>query len=255
MEFIDSHTHLYLNDFDKDRNVVVEKALQENVRYMLLPNIDTSSISAMLSLCDNFPGVCFPMMGLHPSSVKSDFETDLLIIEKWLNKKKFIAIGETGIDLYWDKKYGEQQKEVFGIHVKWAREKQLPLVIHARNSYSELFSILDRHADEMLKGVFHSFTGNLNEAERILEYGFYIGINGIVTFKNSGLEKVLRYVLPEKLLIETDSPYLAPSPFRGKRNESANLKYIAARLADIYDLSVEKIAYITSENAKVLFGI
>ena len=253
MNFIDSHTHLYLKEFDHDRDQVVKDALSEGVKYMLLPNIDSSSIAGMQKMVKDYPGVCFPMMGLHPSSVKSGFEKELRIVEDYLLKDKFVAIGETGIDLYWDKKFREQQIESFEIQIKWAKEKNLPLVIHARESFKELFSVLDKYADKNLKGVFHSFTGNYDEAKHVMEYGFFFGINGIITFKNSGLDKIVQKIPPEMIILETDSPYLAPVPNRGKRNESRYLKYIAGRLAEIYGLPSRDLAGIASENTRSLF--
>ena len=255
MEFIDTHTHLYLDNFDTDRNEVVERALKNQVNSLLLPNIDLKSIPAMLEMYRKFPGICFPMIGLHPGSVKENFEKELYKIENWLEKINFIAIGETGIDLYWDKRFKEQQLEAFEIQIKWAKEKKLPIVIHARNSFSEIYSVLDKHADKNLKGVFHSFTGNSDDLEKVLSYGFFVGINGIVTFSNSGLEHVVKYLPPEKLLLETDSPYLAPVPERGKRNESSFVTHIAYTLARIYGLSINEIAEITTKNAGTLFNL
>jgi len=255
IEFIDTHTHLYLEHFQSDRKEVVERALERNVNQMLLPNIDSGSIEYMLKMKNDFPGVCLPMIGLHPTSVKQNFEKELKVIEKWLYKEHFIAIGETGIDLYWDKKFKDQQEEAFILQIKWAKEKKIPVVIHARNSFRELFSILDKHADHQLKGVFHSFTGNIEEALQVLEYGFYLGINGIITFKNAGLDKIAEKIPPENILLETDSPYLAPVPERGKRNESSFVVYIAEKLAGIFGVDLETIANITTRNAKKLFNL
>ena len=255
MEFIDTHTHLYLNQFDPDRSEVVKRAVINKVTHLLLPNIDSGSIGAMLKMREDFPEVCLPMMGLHPTSVKDQYEQELLVVENWLNEDSFIAIGEIGIDLYWDKKYITNQLEAFEVQIKWAKERNLPIVIHARNSFREIFSVLDKHADQRLRGVFHSFTGNSDEALKILEYGFYLGINGIITFKNSGLDKIVKNIPPEKLLLETDSPYLAPIPERGRRNESSYIPYIAKTLADIYYISIDKIAGITTDNARNLFGL
>lgn len=255
MNFIDTHTHLYLREFDQDREQVVREALNEKVQLMLLPNIDSSTISAMLQMVNDYPGICLPMIGLHPTSVNSDFEDELMLVEELLKKDKFIAIGETGIDLYWDKQHKEKQIRAFEIQVKWAKEYQLPIVIHARESFRELFSVLDKHADSNLKGVFHSFTGNAAEAAHVIEYGFFVGINGIITFKNSGLDTIVKEIPPERILLETDSPYLAPVPKRGRRNESAYIKYIAAKLSEIYDLSLETMTAITTQNARNLFLI
>lgn len=255
MELIDTHTHLYLTQFDADRDEVVKRAVRNNITRLLLPNIDSGSIEAMLKMREDFPEVCLPMMGLHPTSVKDKIESELAVVEKWLNKDSFIAIGEIGIDLYWDKTYIDNQLDAFEVQIKWAKERNLPIVIHARNSFREIFSVLDKHADQNLRGVFHSFTGNSEDAFKILEYGFYLGINGIITYKNSGLDTIMKKIPLEKILLETDSPYLTPVPKRGLRNESSFLTYIAENLADIYDTKVERIAEITTDNARNLFGI
>jgi TatD DNase family protein len=255
VKFIDSHTHLYLKEFDHDRDQVVKEALNENVQLMLLPNIDSSTISGMLQMVKNYPGICLPMIGLHPGSVNFDFEDELLLVEELLQKETFIAIGETGIDLYWDIQHKDKQISAFETQIKWAKEYQLPIVIHARESFKELFSVLDKHAGNDLKGVFHSFTGNSAQAAHVIEYGFFVGINGIITFKNSGLDAIVKEIPPERILLETDSPYLSPVPKRGRRNESSYIKYIAARLSEIYDFSLETMAAITTQNARNLFLI
>jgi TatD DNase family protein len=255
MNLTDTHTHLYLKEFDHDRDQVVKDAVNMGVKHMLLPNIDSSSIPGMQKMVEDFPGICYPMIGLHPTSVRPDFELELDIVSRQLKNGGYIAIGETGIDLYWDKKYKDQQIKAFEIQVGWAKEYQLPIVIHARESFQELFDVLDRLADENLKGVFHSFTGNSDEAAHVMDYGFLFGINGIITFKNSALDRVVKQIPPERILMETDSPYLAPMPFRGRRNESSYIRYIAARLADIYGISIEEMAAITTLNAKSLFKI
>ncbi len=212
-----------------------------------------STFEPMLSMCRDFPGVCFPMAGLHPTAVKENFLSQLEHIEALLLKEKFIAIGEIGIDLYWDKSFFKQQKEAFILQIGFAKKYNLPLVIHARESFPEIFEILDTYADDTLNGVFHSFTGGLPEIEKIKDYGFYFGINGIVTYKNSGLEKIVECIPGDRLLLETDSPYLAPVPKRGKRNESAWLPYVVEKLSDILGMSQGGIARLTSENALNLF--
>ena len=255
MELIDTHTHLYLDSFNSDRNDVVNRALQHNVTHLLLPNIDTGSISSMLEMCEHYPGICFPMMGIHPSSVNENYRKELAIAENWLEEDKFIAVGETGIDLYWDQKFKNQQIRAFEVQVKWAAEKQLPVVIHARNSFREIFSVLDKYAGSGLKGVFHSFTGTPDDLKQVLEYDFYVGINGIITFKKSSLIEIVEKIPPEKLLLETDSPYLAPVPERGKRNESSFIVHTANKIAGIYGISTEDVSGITTSNAKQLFGL
>lgn len=255
MNLIDTHTHLYLKEFDHDRDQVVKDAVNMGVKHILLPNIDSSSMPGMQKMVEDFPGICYPMIGLHPTSVSPDFELELDIVSRQLKNGGYIAIGEIGIDLYWDKTYKDQQIKAFEIQVGWAKEYQLPIVIHARESFQELFDVLDRLADENLKGVFHSFTGNSDEAAHVMDYGFLFGINGIITFKNSALDRVVKQIPPERILLETDSPYLAPMPFRGRRNESSYIRYIAARLANIYGVSIEELAAITTLNAKSLFKI
>ncbi len=251
--YTDSHTHLYLDAFNDDRDQMIQRAIDSGVTRMLLPNIDSSSIDPLFSLAERFPENCFPMMGLHPTSVKENYLEELSYIEKALGHKDIIAIGETGIDLYWDKTFLKEQEIVFSTQIAWAMELDLPLVIHARDSFQEIFSVLDRTGGPKLRGVFHSFTGGYAELERALSYNFMIGINGIVTFKNSNLGEVVREIPTNRLLLETDAPFLAPVPYRGKRNESSYLSETAAKVAEIHNLSKEEIARITSLNAEHLF--
>lgn len=253
--YTDSHTHLYLEAFSADRDNMVERAVNSGVVRMLLPNIDSSSVGPMFSLSDQYPGCCFPMMGLHPTSVRKDYQEELRSIERHLDHEHIIAIGETGIDLYWDKTYLKEQIEVFKIQIQWAKELKLPLVIHARNSFQEIFDTLDEAGVNGLRGVFHSFTGTGEELNKILSYNFMIGINGIVTFKNSNLGELVKSIPKNRLLLETDAPYLAPVPYRGKRNESSYLVEIAARVAEIYNLTKEEIGEISSRNTEQLFQI
>ncbi len=253
MALIDTHTHLYLPEFDSDRQDVVKKAMEAGVEKMFLPNIDSGTVAGMLKLCKEYPRVMFPMMGLHPGSVKEDYQDELSNIKEHLFKGSYIAIGEIGIDLYWDKTFLSQQMDAFEQQILIARELNLPVVIHARDSFSEIFSVLDKYKNSGLKGVFHSFTGGSAEAEKILEYGFYFGINGIVTFKNSGLDKVVSQIPVEHILLETDSPYLSPVPKRGTRNESSHVKYINDFLAKLFMMVPDSFAEITSNNANQLF--
>lgn len=255
MNLTDTHTHLYLGEFEKDRHEVVKRAIDSGIVQLLLPNIDSGSVDGMLELVESFPGICRPMIGLHPGSVDTGYREELRRIESWFCKEKFIAIGEIGIDLYRDRSFKEQQLEAFKIQIQWARELNLPIIIHARESFNEIFNILDRFMDDKLKGVFHSFTGNEDHVSVIQGYGFYFGINGIVTYKNSELAKIVSHIPVDKILLETDSPYLTPVPNRGKRNESSNLIFIARRLADIYNLPLEKLASITTGNADKLFKL
>ncbi len=255
MRLIDTHSHIYLDDYKDDRKLVIKRALINKVNAILLPNIDSTSIDKLINLSKQFPDVCYPMMGLHPTSVKSDFEKELEIVESWLNKEKFYAIGETGIDLYWDKKYIKEQLISFERHINLAKKYNLPIVIHSRESFNEIFEVLERNGTKELKGVLHSFSGSLSQAEQVIKLGFKLGIGGIVTFKNSGLDKTLEQISPEHLVLETDSPFLSPVPFRGKRNEPSYIEYIGMKLATIYRMSFESIVDITSKNATLLFNI
>jgi TatD DNase family protein len=255
MSYIDTHTHLYLKEFENDRETVIQNALEEGVEKMLLPNIDRSSISEIQAMVLAYPGICYPMIGLHPTSVSADYSEILSEFENLLQKNKYIGIGETGIDLYWDKTFKTQQIEAFKIQVEWAKRYKLPLVIHARESLQEIFTVLDELWDENLRGVFHSFSGTKEDASHVMEYGFFVGINGIITFKNSGLDIVVKEIPPDRILVETDSPFLSPVPKRGRRNESGNIKFIAEKLSEIYSLPLMEIAAITSRNAKMLFEI
>ena len=251
----DSHTHLYLDAFDRDREQVIERAVNAGINRMLLPNIDRASIAPLFDLVERFPDHCFPMMALHPTSVKADYREELKHIEKVSQKKEIVAIGETGMDLYWDKTYQSEQEDAFATQIGWAMERDLPIVIHARDSFKEIFEVLDSAGGPGLRGVFHSFTGGLEELERALSYDFMIGINGIVTFNNSGLDQVVRQIPPDRLLLETDAPFLAPVPYRGKRNESSYLLQTALKVAEIHKLTVEEIANITTANAELLFRL
>ncbi|MEA3463301.1 MAG: TatD family hydrolase [Bacteroidota bacterium] len=251
----DSHTHLYHFAFDKDRDQMIQRALDSGVSRMLLPNIDSSSIDSLFSLTEHFPNHCFPMMGLHPTSVKENYLEELRLIEAAMEGKDIIAIGETGMDLYWDKTFQKEQEKVFATQIRWAMELDLPLVIHARDSFQEIFRVLDKEGGPGLRGVFHSFTGGFRELEQALSYNFMIGINGIVTFKNSNLGEVVRSIPTNRLLLETDSPFLAPVPYRGRRNESSYLIETAKKAAEIYNLTLEEVARITSSNAEQLFRL
>jgi len=254
MILIDTHTHLYLNAFDKDRKKVVSDAIANGIQYMFLPNIDSTSISSMLEMCKGFPDNCFPMMGLHPTSVKQNYKDELVTIETWLKKRKFYAIGEIGIDLYWDKSFLKEQQIVFSYQIDLAIKYNLPIVIHCRESFDEIYNILKDYRNSNLRGVFHCFTGNLEQAQNIIELGFYLGIGGVVTFKNSGLDKVVAQTDLKHILLETDSPFLAPVPFRGKRNESAYIKIIANKIAMVKNISIDEVAENTSKNTFDLFN-
>ena len=257
MHFIDTHTHLFSESFDEDRSEVVKRAINAGVQTLLLPNIDLESIEPMHDLVDQFPRHCFPMMGLHPGSVDGEWESALEIIKNHLfSGRSYCAIGEIGMDLYWDKTYIEQQRMAFQQQVEWAKELKLPIVIHAREAFDEIFEVLDVLNDETLSGVFHCFTGTLEQANRALDYGnFKLGIGGVLTYKKTGLDEVLSHLSLECMILETDSPYLPPVPHRGKRNESAYLLHVAERLAEVKNVSLKEVEEITSHNARSLFQI
>jgi TatD DNase family protein len=255
MELMDTHTHLYLPEFDSDRDEMVERALGCGVIKLLMPNINAHSVDHMLSAVKRYPGICYPMIGLHPTSVNEDWLLQLNTLEAVASKHKFIAIGEIGIDLYWNKTFIQEQLEAFRRQIELALRYRLPVVIHSRESIDEVFSVLTEFAGIGLKGVFHAFSGNLNDAEKAIRMGFKLGIGGIVTFKNSDLDKIVEGVGPEHIVLETDSPYLAPSPHRGKRNESSYICIINKKLAEIFGMSEEKVASITFANSAGLFNI
>ncbi len=256
MSFTDTHTHLYVSEFESDIDNVVKSCLQNDIDRLFLPNIDSESINSLISLSKKYPSNCFPMMGLHPSSVFNDYEAILANMKTLFTQHKFYAVGEIGIDLYWDKTYLEQQKKAFEIQINWAKEMKLPIVIHVRDSFNEVFEIVDKLNDDSLTGIFHCFTGTLEQAQHVINYGgFKIGIGGVVTYKTSTLPEILKNVSLEHIVLETDSPYLPPVPFRGKRNESSYIIYVAKKLAEIYETSVDEIARITTENSRTIFKI
>jgi TatD DNase family protein len=256
MILTDTHAHLYSEEFKEDVDAMISRCIEKNISRIFLPNIDTKSIEPMLALCKKHPENLFPMMGLHPCSVKENYLSELNIIQQELEKNTYYAIGEIGIDLYWDKTFIEEQKNAFRTQIKWAKERKLPIVIHARDSFKEIFEIVDEENDEQLTGIFHCFTGTIEDAKKIINYGgFKLGIGGVVTFKSSGLDSVLKHVDIKHLVLETDAPYLAPVPYRGKINESSYVELVALKLCDIYDLSLTEIANITTQNAIEVFGI
>ena len=251
--FIDTHAHLYSEEFDKDREDMLRRCAEANVREIYLPNVDHKSIDGMMELEAKHP-TCKAMMGLHPCSVKNDFEKELYEVENWLTKRPFAAIGEMGTDLYWDKTFWPQQQEAFNIQVGFAKKFKKPIVIHSRQSIDETILLLEPLLDQSLTGVFHCFSGTLEQAKRITEMGFFLGVGGVVTFKNGGLDKVLPDIDLNHLVLETDSPYLAPVPHRGKRNEPAYIPLIAKQLSELKKLSVEVVMEATTKNAERLFG-
>ena len=252
---IDTHCHLFDSQFDLDRDEMIANAIQEGVGLFLLPNIDTESIPSLYTLSDKYPTQCLPMMGLHPCSVLADYKKSLDIIYKELNSRKFIAIGEIGLDYYWDITYKDQQIDAFKTQLQWAIEMKLPVAIHTRNSFEDAISIVEEMQQKGLSGVFHCFSGSIEDAKRIMTIGFYMGIGGVLTFKNGGLDKVLPDVPMEYLILETDAPYLAPVPFRGKRNEPKFLSLIAQKLAEVKGIDVEVVRLLTTANANKIFNI
>ncbi len=262
MNIIDTHTHLYLPEFDADCEKVIQRALQQGVTKFYLPNIDSSCMQWMLDLEKQYPNICFAMIGLHPCSVKQEnFESELSIIEEQLRIRKWSAIGEIGIDLYWDKTTLEIQQLVFKKQIHWAIEFNLPIVIHCREAFDEIYKLLTSNEfknwieGNSIKGIFHCFSGSIEQANKIIKLGFKLGIGGVVTYKNSGLDKVLEVVDLEHLVLETDSPYLTPVPFRGKRNESSYIAHVLYKIAEIKHCLPALVAEVTTKNAQHVFGI
>lgn len=249
---VDTHAHLYAKQFDKDRDEMIARAEANGIHKFFLPNIDSSSIKGMLALEDKYPDKCFAMMGLHPCSVKEDYEKELSIMEDWLRKRPFVAIGEIGIDLYWDKTFFEQQKKAFNQQVEWAIDLDLPIVIHCRESMDITIKLVEQFGGKV-KGIFHCFGGSLEQAKKIMDLGFLMGIGGVLTFKKANLASVVKEIPLEYLVLETDAPYLAPVPFRGKRNESGYVLNIAEHLAKAKEISLEKVAEVTTKSALNLF--
>lgn len=233
----------------------MDRCFENEVERLFLPNVDSNSIDKVMQTVSAYPDHCYPMLGLHPCSVKEDYRLELETIEKALSQYKVYAIGEIGLDLYWDKTKLKEQIEAFKIQVDWAKDRNLPIVIHCRDAFDELFAVLKDLRDDKLRGIFHCFTGTLEQAKEAIEYGFYLGIGGVVTFKNAGLDKVVEEVSLDHIVLETDSPYLAPAPFRGKENESSYLYHIAEKVADLHQRSIEEIAEITTQNSKNIFGV
>jgi TatD DNase family protein len=250
---IDSHAHIYAGEFSADRDAMLEKCFDNGIGKIFMPNIDRTSVPGMLALEEKYPDQCYATMGLHPCYVNAEYETELAAVESWLQKRPFAAVGEIGLDYYWSVEFKTQQEEAFRIQVGWAKKYRLPIIIHCRNSFAETVNLLREIGTDGLTGVFHCFTGNLADARQVIEFGFLLGIGGIATFKNGGLDQVLPHIGMEHLLLETDSPYLAPVPHRGKRNQPAYLPLIAQRVADLKQTSIAEVDRITSENTLRLF--
>ena len=252
---IDTHAHIYLEQFRQDLEQVIEHSRETGVRRILMPNVDRSTIDEMMEVEEKYLDYCTAMIGLHPCSVDKNFERELYLVEAWLGKRTFVGLGEIGTDLYWDKTTFSYQQEAFNIQVQWANERKMPVVIHCRESLDQTLDLLEPLVEPHSTGVFHCFTGSKEQAERIIKLGFMMGIGGVVTFKNAGLDLTLRDIAMEHLVLETDSPYLAPVPYRGKRNQPGYLKEVLAKLAEIYNVSLEEVQEVTTRNALNLFNL
>jgi len=255
LSWIDTHAHLYEDVFNEDINEMLQRAMGSGVEQIIIQNVDSTTIEGMLQLEKDFPFQCLPTMGLHPCSVKENYQDELKLVEDWWSKKLFVAVGECGLDYYWDVTFKEQQKAAFAFQIQLAKKYKKPIVIHSRNSFYDSVEMIKHVQDGTLSGVFHCFSGSYEEAKEALNQNFYLGIGGVVTYKNSGLKDVLPKVGLDKIVLETDAPYLAPVPYRGKRNESSYLLNVATKLAEIYQVSVEEIANQTTQNSISVFGI
>jgi len=255
MILIDTHCHLYDEELIAEIDTVMERATEAGVQKFYLPGIDSTAITAMLSLEEKFPGKCMAMMGLHPCYVKENFKEELKIVTDWLAKRKFAAVGEIGLDYYWDTSFVKEQQEAFRTQIEWSIQYDLPIVIHTRNAMQETINIVKEYTPKGIRGIFHCFGGSYETAKEIIKAGFYLGIGGVLTYKKAGLAEVLQQIDLAHLVLETDAPYLTPVPFRGKRNESSYLSYITAKLAEVKNVSQEEVAAITTANAQKIFGL
>lgn len=255
MVLTDTHTHLYYETDPEKRAGLISRCKSNDVDRLFLPNVDADSVSKVFALTEAFPGMCYPMLGLHPCSVKEGWEEELAAIKQAIDQHKIFAVGEIGIDLYWDKTTLPEQIKAFREQIAWAKELKLPIVIHSRDSFDEVFEVLQQEQDENLRGIFHCFTGTIEQAHKVTGIGFYLGIGGVVTYKNSGLDKVVAQLDLNHIVLETDSPYLTPVPYRGKPNESSYLKFVAEKVAELHQVSVEEVANITTGNSKLIFGV
>lgn len=253
MLLIDTHTHIYYHEAEALREQI-KRCKEHHIHKLFLPNVDVKSMDSVIGAANAFPENCFPMLGLHPCSVNENYLQELTTIEEHLDKQKIYAIGEIGLDGYWDKSTLPFQREAFKIQVRWAKKRGLPIVIHCREAFDELFALLEELNDEKLFGIFHCFTGSLEQAQHAIDLGFLLGIGGVVTFKNAGLDKVVEQVSLQHIVLETDAPYLAPVPYRGKPNESSYLTHIAQKVADLHQVSLQELAEITSANAEKIFS-
>lgn len=255
MILTDTHTHLYYETDDTKRTELMQRCKQNGINRLFLPNVDRSSVPLISSLVKSYPDICFPMLGLHPCSVKADWEDELTTIKEAIKEQKIVAIGEIGIDLYWDKTFLKGQIQAFKNQIAWAKELNLPIVIHCRDAFNEVFEVLQQEHDENLRGIFHCFTGTFEQANKVTDLGFFLGIGGVVTYKNAGLDKVVSEMDLKHIVLETDSPYLTPVPYRGKLNESSYLTYIAQKVAELHHTDMETVANITTENSRLIFGV
>lgn len=254
-ELIDTHAHLYAEQFDEDRMDVLHRAKAQGITHIFLPNIDHTSIGPMMELAATDPEHLHPMMGLHPCSVTGNYQKELEVVEQWLAKTSFCAIGEIGVDLYWDKTWQNEQEQVFLKQVNWAIDLDIPIIIHSRESIDLIIELLKPLKSSRLRGIFHCFSGSQEQAKAIMDLGFLMGIGGVLTFKKAGLDQVIPQIPLDYLVLETDAPYLAPTPYRGKRNESAYTRIVAEKMAEVLKIDLEEVAKITTANAKMLFGI
>ena len=254
MHIIDSHTHIYGHQFDNDRDAVMQRARAAGVKHFFLPAIDSETTDQMLKMEVDYPGECFAMMGLHPCSVNEKYKEELLHVEQWLSKRHFCGVGEIGLDFYWDTTFSQQQYEAFRVQIEWAIQYNLPIVIHTRKAMQETIDVVNEFKGRGLRGVFHCFGDNYEMAKQILDAGFLLGIGGVLTYKNSGLAEVLAKVPLNKLMLETDAPYLTPVPFRGKRNEPSYLQFVVGKLEEVYNVTAEEIVNTTSKTALQFFA-
>ena len=254
MTLIDTHCHLYSEEFTEDIDMVIQKAEAVGVKKFYLPAIDSTAIDTMIALEERYPGRCIAMMGLHPCYVKGNYVDELQVVAGWLAKRKFAAIGEIGLDYYWDRSFIKEQGAAFRVQMEWAIQYNLPIVVHTRNAMQETINMVKEYSGRGLRGIFHCFGGSIESAQEIIKAGFYLGIGGVLTYKKAGLASVLEEVDLEHMVLETDAPYLTPVPFRGKRNESSYLKYIIEKLAEVKKVPVEEVAAVTTANAEKIFG-
>jgi len=255
MILTDTHTHIYYETIPEKRELLIQNCFDNQITRLFLPNVNSKSVELISDLCEHYPQNCFAMLGLHPCDVKEDFEQELSAIKEFINKQKIYAIGEIGIDLYWDKTTLQNQQIAFRQQISWAKELNLPVVIHCREAFDEVFEILDELKDDKLRGIFHCFTGDIEQAQHAIRLGFYLGIGGVVTYKKAGLDKVVQQISLNHIVLETDAPYLAPVPHRGKPNESAYLIHVAEKIADLHHISIEELAEVTTANSVKIFGV